>query len=325
MSARLPSIYPVTGAERDRWILERRPPRAALDPWRPYAFSVENECSDSGEVVPVATVFLTNRECPWHCLMCDLWRNTLTEEAPKGAIPAQIGYALARLPAARQVKLYNSGSFFDTHAIPFDDYTEIADKVKQFQRVIVESHPALIGDRCLQFRDLLSGRLEVAMGLETADPETLFRLNKRMTLDQFGAAAKRLLDNDIPLRVFVLVKPPFTSEAEALQWAKRSIDAAFNCGASVVSLIPTRAGNGAMDELVHQGDFSSPRIGTVEAAANYGVSLKRGRVFVDLWDLRLEPSCSVCYMARVSRLGEMNLRQSVLPPVRCRRCGAPVD
>jgi archaeosine synthase beta-subunit len=80
-----------------------------------------------------------------------------------------------------------------------------------------------------------------------------------------------------------------------------------------------------MDELVHQGDFSSPRIGTVEAAANYGVSLKRGRVFVDLWDLRLEPSCSVCYMARVTRLGEMNLRQSVLPPVRCGRCGAPVD
>ena len=77
----------------------------------PWAFFVEEERSAAGEVVPVATVFLTNRECPWRCVMCDLWRNTLAEETPAGAIPTQIEYALERLPAARQIKLYNSGSF----------------------------------------------------------------------------------------------------------------------------------------------------------------------------------------------------------------------
>ena len=117
----MPSIYPAASAERNKWIVERRPQRAALNPWRPYAFSVEEECSASGEAVPVATVFLTNRECPWRCLMCDLWRNTLTEETPAGAIPAQIEYALTRLPRAREIKLYNSGSFFDRHAIPVSD------------------------------------------------------------------------------------------------------------------------------------------------------------------------------------------------------------
>ncbi len=71
---------------------------------------------------PVATVFLTNRECPFRCLMCDLWRNTLTETVPVGAIPAQIDHALLRLPPAKQLKLYNSGSFFDPHAIPPQDY-----------------------------------------------------------------------------------------------------------------------------------------------------------------------------------------------------------
>jgi len=70
------------------------------------------------EAVPVATIFLTNRECPWRCVMCDLWKNTLIDSVPLGAIPSQIDYALARLPAARQIKLYNSGSFFDTQAIP---------------------------------------------------------------------------------------------------------------------------------------------------------------------------------------------------------------
>ncbi len=117
------SPYPERTNERDRWILAQREnvgrsARSELDPQRPYAFLTEDERSASGEIVPVATVFLTNRECPWRCLMCDLWRNTLTETVPLGAIPAQIDYALARLAPARQIKLYNSGSFFDHRAIP---------------------------------------------------------------------------------------------------------------------------------------------------------------------------------------------------------------
>src|SRR5437870_4659618 len=105
---------------------------------------VEDERAESGEVVAVATVFLTNRECPWRCLMCDLWRNTVLETVPPGAIPAQIDYALAHLPAARQLKLYNSGSFFDQGAIPSSDYAAIADRARRFDRVIVECHPALV-------------------------------------------------------------------------------------------------------------------------------------------------------------------------------------
>ena len=36
----------------------------------------------------------------------------------QGDIPAQIAYALDQLPPARQIKLYNSGNFFDHQAIP---------------------------------------------------------------------------------------------------------------------------------------------------------------------------------------------------------------
>ena len=124
-------------------------------------------------VEPVATIFLTNRECPFRCLMCDLWRNTLSETVPLGAIPAQIDHALLKLPPARQLKLYNSGSFFDPQAIPPADYGAIAQRANRFERLIVENHPALTGDACLRFRDLLSGKLEIAMGLETAHPEVL--------------------------------------------------------------------------------------------------------------------------------------------------------
>ena len=112
MTTVLTSPFPMQPMQRDKWVTDRRPGRTAVDPYLPYAFLVEEECSAELEVVSVATVFLTNRECPWRCVMCDLWKNTLTDKVPLGAIPIQIEHALARMPPARQIKLYNSGSFF---------------------------------------------------------------------------------------------------------------------------------------------------------------------------------------------------------------------
>jgi radical SAM enzyme (TIGR01210 family) len=317
MTTTLLDTYPQSRSDRDRWILEKRPQRNSLDPQRPYAFFLEEERSDSGEIVPIATILLTNRECPWRCLMCDLWKNTLSQTVPKGAIPAQIDYALKKLPTARQIKLYNSGSFFDPRAIPVQDYPQIASRIQQFDRVIVESHPALIGDICLKFRGLISGQLEVAMGLETVHPQILQKLNKGMTVKQFALAAAMLRNHDIALRVFILVKPPFMQEAEAVEWAKKSLDFAMECGATAATLIPTRAGNGALDELVVSGDFAPPRMATLEAVAEYGLSLHRGRVFLDLWDMDKTGACGLCRQSRVDRLKTMNLQQTLLPPMSC--------
>jgi radical SAM enzyme (TIGR01210 family) len=291
-----------------------------VDPLQPYAFVVEDERTGAGEIVPTATVFLTNRECPWHCLMCDLWRNTLAETVPAGAIPAQIDYALERLPPARQIKLYNSGSFFDSRAIPTADYPAIAERVNGYERVIVECHPALVGDGCLRFRDLIRVKLEVAMGLETIHPEILPRLNKRMTLEMYTESARFLREHDIDLRTFILVKPPFMRDEEAAEWSQQSTEFAFECGATVVTLIPTRGGNGAMEALAAAGDFAPPRLRTLEAAVERGVLLKKGRVFADLWDAVNCPGCVACRERRIARLRTMNLEQRAPNAVTCEVC-----
>lgn len=322
------SIDPPARPITTQWILKQRPERAAVDAQQPHAFFLEPERTASGTIAEVATIFLTNAECPWHCLHCDLWKNTLSESLPPGVIPRQIDFALARLPRVpRQIKLYNSGSFFDPGAIPTADYEAVAERVCRFDRVIVECHPALLGKNVFRFRDWLekksagrgaSPRLEVAIGLETANPEVLARLNKQMTLDQFRRAAAFLRDHEISLRVFVLVQPPFIlTDNAAVYWANRSIDFAFDGGAAIVSLIPTRGGNGALDALERTGEFVPPKISTLETALEYGIGLGRGRVFADLWDLKKFSHCAGCFESRHARMERMNLGQMILPPIQC--------
>jgi radical SAM enzyme (TIGR01210 family) len=286
-------------------VLERRGPKRALDPFRAYGAFVEDEADGSGGTVPVATILLTNRECPWRCVFCDLWQNTLDETVPAGAIEAQIRAALADLPPARWIKLYNAGSFFDPRAIPPDDHPGIAAALAGFERVIVECHPALVGDGALRLRDLLRARLEVAMGLEIANASVLARLEKGMTLEDFARAANVLQRGGIDLRAFILVQPPFVAPADAVEEAARSLAFAQDCGASVCSLIPTRPG---------------PRLETLEAAFDEGLARARSRVFADLWELERFSDCARCFPARRDRLARQNRTQRLEARVACDAC-----
>ncbi len=320
--------YPATASERDRWILRHRGPKNRVDPFLPHAFLWEEEFGADASLVSTATLFLSNRECPFRCLMCDLWRNTLDERVPSDAIAMQIRHALGELPPARQIKLYNAGSFFDPGAIPPADDAEIASLVADFERVIVESHPAFLSgrhrDRVLRFRDRIfqnraRGKLEIAMGLESVHPQVLERLNKRMTLDAFREASEFLRQSDIDLRVFLLLRPPFLSEEEGLEWAGRSLAFAADCHASVCAVIPTRDGNGAMEALREEQAYHPPRLRSLETAVERGLALRRFRVFADLWDLEKFFDCE-CSPRRAARLAHINRTQSIPEDVDCNRC-----
>ena len=305
-------------------LLDMRPPRNQLDPFRPYQFLIEQEFSAHGSLDNVATLFLTNRECPFHCVMCDLWKNTLTSTVPESAIPTQVLYALQELeidPAAPMsvpdIKLYNSGNFFDIRAIPADQRAKLGALVSRFRTVIVEDHPAFCDQQCAQFNELLEGQLEVAIGLETIHPEILPWLNKQMTVDTFRSAVELLTNSGIRVRTFILLRPPGLSEAEGIQWAMRSIEFAFDCGVECCSVVPVRGGNGALDQLQDSGKFTTTTIHSMEEVLERGLELNRGRVFMDLWDVENFYRCNSCGEQRAARIHKMNTTQLITDSVNC--------
>ena len=301
----------------DGWIVSKRGKKNPVDPLRPYAWLVEKERTVSGEIDDTATIFLTNQECPYRCLMCDLWKNTTDRPVPVGAVPDQIEWALKQMPYAKHLKLYNSGSFFDEGAIPEADYVRIASLVAGFETVIVESHAKLITNKCLKFRDMLKPELQIAIGLETVHPEILRKLNKHMNPEDFSKSVAFLTENGIRSRAFVLLRPPFLSESEGVFWAKQSIDFAFSAGVECCIIIPVRTGNGAMDHLMELGDFSLADIHSLEEVLEYGIRLNAGRVFADVRDLGLFSRCDKCFDQITSRLIAMNLEQSIIEHEKC--------
>src|SRR5437868_3342925 len=99
----------------------------------------------------------------------------------------------------------------------------------RYQDVFVEDEPTAEGRIARVARFLASlarhavaagapPRLEVAMGLETAHPDALDKLNKRMTVDDFVRAADRLRQRDVALRVFLLIAPPGIPSGEQYEW-----------------------------------------------------------------------------------------------------------
>jgi radical SAM enzyme (TIGR01210 family) len=310
----------------DAQILAARPAKNEVDPWRSYGALVEPERARSGQVEQVATLLLTNRECSFRCLMCDLWKNTTDLPVPRGAVAGQVREGLQRLgidtadpvgSGVPHVKLYNSGNFFDPKAISLDDREEIASLVQEFQTVIVENHPRLCGQQVIDFQDRLAHQLEVAIGLETAHEGILAQLNKQMTLDDFLRATQLLRENNIQVRSFILLKPPTLEEPEAISWAVKSVEFSLDAGADFCALIPLRAGNGMIEKLIDQGLHSAPTLGCLELALAECLALGRGRICVDLWDIERLVQCPACGPARIARLEQMNLQQEFLPLVDC--------
>lgn len=311
-------------AGEDERIKSLRPPKPRVDPWVAHGSLLEPERRADGAIERALTVFLAGAECPFTCSFCDLWRWTVDGPTPPGALPAQLERVLRELqpPLPDRLKLYNASNFFDRRAVPAADLTALAELAAPFAHLTVESHANTIGSLTLELERQFAGRLEVAVGLETIHPVAMKHLNKRMELTRFDRAAGFLAEHDIDLRVFVLLGAPYVEAAASVEWAVRTAEYAVARGATRVSLIPVRGGNGELERLAALGRFIPPTLPQLEAALEQASRLAGAAVAADLWDVDRLPACAECCPRRIDRLRRLNLTGGPEPPVECGACGA---
>jgi hypothetical protein len=154
------------------------------------------------------------------------------------------------------------------------------------------------------------------MGLETIHPVAMTELNKRLDLIRFDSAAAYLHDNDIDLRVFVLLGPPYVPFDESIGWTVRTVEYAVEHGASVVSIIPVRGGNGELERLQQSGVFIPPSLSQLEQSLDECLKFSDATITADLWDADRLPACANCRPARIERLKRINVigRSEALVP-----------
>ena len=308
----------------DRRIRSLRPPKAGVGAHRPLSPRLEEERRPDGKIEEALTVFITGAECPFTCSFCDLWQWTIDGPTPPGSLTNQLESVLQALdgPVPDRLKIYNASNFFDQRAVPSEDLVGIARLAASFKAVTVESHANTVGASTLAFARQIPGRLEVAVGLETIHPVAAANLNKRLDLARFDSTARFLSENGVDLRVFVLLGAAYIPAEESVRWTVRTVEHAVERGASVVSIIPVRGGNGEMERLQGLGHFTPPTLSQLEESLDLSLQFTNTVVTADLWDVGRLPACEHCRAERVERLRRTNVNGRAEPQISCGVCGA---
>jgi radical SAM enzyme (TIGR01210 family) len=165
----------------------------------------------------------------------------------------------AKYSGEPMVKIYTSGSFLDEREIPTEMRLEIMEAFPQAQKIIFETRPEFVTDETLA--SLPKEKVLVALGLESADDEVLRRsIRKGFTVADYVMAAETLRRHSIPVRTYLLLKPPFMTEARAIRDTTASIDFARQYSESI-SINPVNVQSGTIiEDMWRRGDYRSPWI-----------------------------------------------------------------
>lgn len=203
------------------------------------------------------------------CSMCGYYTETLAKRPPPEDYIRQIERAIAQAPEGAEVlKIYTSGNFLDEREVQRPAQEAIVEMAaKRYKRLLVESRPEFVTEDRLK---PLLGRgieLEVALGLETSNDRVLNEtINKGNTAAQEQEAALRARAWGARVKSYLLLKPPFLTEAEALDdcVASARFAAPFS---DTVSINPMNIHKGTLVErLFYDGAYRPPWLWTVAEA-----------------------------------------------------------
>ena len=230
-----------------------------LDPTRPVAVWSSQDLLN-GRPVKSLTIILRTVGCRWNrCTMCGY----ASEGAPATAenLMVQFNAAMKKLSGDdRVVKIYTSGSFLDPLEMPEEARAKILEDLRSrgIEKLVIESRPEYITS--VRVEECLSNiKTEFAIGLETAND--LIRqkiIRKGFTFQDFCDASKTVHDLGGKVKAYLLLKPPFLSEGEAIRDAIYSAKAAGQ-HADILSLNLCNIQRGTLVErLWERGEYRPP-------------------------------------------------------------------
>jgi len=163
------------------------------------------------------------------------------------------------------VKLYTSGSFLDSEEVPDEARQHILTRIADDDRireVIIESRPEYVTEsRMNELRSMLADRhIELGIGIESMnDKIRTICINKGFSTDDFIHAVDVAKAERIGVRAYVLLKPPFLTERDALTDAKRTINEVVEIGATTVSINPINIQKDTLVEFLwNRGVYRPP-------------------------------------------------------------------
>ncbi|MCI4323105.1 MAG: archaeosine biosynthesis radical SAM protein RaSEA [Thermoplasmata archaeon] len=220
--------------------------------------------------VDAFVLILRTRGCYWAdqkgCSMCGYAKDTLGRSATPEELGTQIDQALLRYRGEPYVKVYTSGSFLDDREVdPSSRRRLISAFEGRATRFLFESLPEFVTESTVgELRDVFHGDLEIALGLESTQPDVLLRLvHKNAPPKEYLDGADRVRQFGAHPKGYLLLKPPYLTEDEAIRDVLTSIRVA-SPKFDTLSVNPVHIQNGTVVEwLFRRGRYRPPWLWSV--------------------------------------------------------------
>ena len=215
----------------------------------------------NGKTVNAMVVIMRTNGCAWAkkggCTMCG-YRSASLREVTEEDLMHQVDQALSRYDGEPFVKIYTSGSFLDDDEITPAVRERIFKDFENTERILFESRPEFITSEVLS---KLPKKVTIALGMESCDDEILEKsINKGFTSADTEKAGMKIKTAGLSVRTYLLLKPPYLKEYNAIEDTVASIAFADRFS-DEISINPVNVQRGTLAErLWKKGEYRPPWI-----------------------------------------------------------------
>ena len=232
---------------------------------KPATVYVTPETLADGTPCSAITVILRTKGCHWWwssgCTFCGYFNDT-RDDVSSANLHAQWEQAKSQyndFAEQKVVKIYTSGSLLEDREIPLDfQETVLRDCHNLNKELIVESRCEQLSEKKLAWATSINPSFTVAIGLEAYDDEVLrFHVNKGFTTKAWERAVNNLQKFDLRVKTYLMFKPPFMSENDALEHGIKWIADVAN-KSDEISVNPMNVQRGTIIDRLHRNNEYRP-------------------------------------------------------------------